>query len=388
MPSNNIRISVKTLSHDCQQVPLSTVVDNPPDGNLFLIDLNSGIQIPCQRETTGAEKTKITWIEPGIEKNSIKEYKLLASNTKSEFSQVLVKKSKEKIDVSIGESYLTSYYFGGSIHRPYFHPVIGPFGKSVTRAFPMEHVEGETDDHQHHRGIFSGNGAVNGVNNWTEGENCGYTDHKKFSKIESGSVFGHIVHHSNWTDPSKTKIVLEETREMKFFNIGSSRILDIDLYLHATKEDVFFEDDKEIGMISLRVATSMDIMSPEGVANSGRMENSAGGINEDEIWGKQAHWCDYSGVVDGKMVGVTLFDYDENYNHPVRWHARNYGLLTSNPFSTNCFNPELPKTGYNLKKGNSLIFKHRVYIHAGTTEEAKVVEKYQNYINPPLITIK
>ena len=132
------------------------------------------------------------------------------------------------------------------------------------------------------------------------------------------------MHHSNWTDPSKTKIVLEETREMKFFNIGSSRILDIDLYLHATKEDVFFEDDKEIGMISLRVATSMDIMSPEGVANSGRMENSAGGINEDEIWGKQAHWCDYSGVVDGKMVGVTLFDYDENYKHPVRWHPRNY----------------------------------------------------------------
>ena len=96
MPSKNISISVKTLSHDCQQVPLSTVVDNPPKGNLFLIDLNSGIQIPCQRETTDTEKTKITWIEPGIEKNSIKEYKLLASNTKSEFSQVLVKKIERK----------------------------------------------------------------------------------------------------------------------------------------------------------------------------------------------------------------------------------------------------------------------------------------------------
>ena len=41
MPSKNISISVKTLSHDCQQVPLSTVVDNPPKGNLFLIDLIS-----------------------------------------------------------------------------------------------------------------------------------------------------------------------------------------------------------------------------------------------------------------------------------------------------------------------------------------------------------
>jgi hypothetical protein len=80
-------------------------------------------------------------------------------------------------------------------------------------------------------------------------------------------------------------------------------------------KDVVFGDTKEGGLLSLRVAGTMQ------VTVAGKMENSFGGINESEIWGKRAHWCDYSGPVENRWVGVALFDHPKNLRHPTYWHA-------------------------------------------------------------------
>ena len=38
-------------------------------------------------------------------------------------------------------------------NKCYFWPIIGPGGVKMTRAFPMQDVEGEKQDHPHHRSV-------------------------------------------------------------------------------------------------------------------------------------------------------------------------------------------------------------------------------------------
>ena len=48
---------------------------------------------------------------------------------------------------------------------------------------------------------------------------------------------------------------------------------------------------------------------PEG---EGQIENSYGGRQEEETWGKRAMWCDYYGPLDGETAGVCLMDFPTN----------------------------------------------------------------------------
>ena len=75
---------------------------------------------------------------------------------------------------------------------------------------------------------------------------------------------------------------------MRVYNAGDERrLVDYDVALTAAEGDVTFGDTKEGGIISFRVATSMD------GSKGGRIENASGGVSEKECWGKPSNWCDY-----------------------------------------------------------------------------------------------
>src|SRR5262249_38201494 len=57
-------------------------------------------------------------------------------------------------------------------NKPYLYPIYGPTGKSMTRAFPMENVEGEQHDHPHHRGLTFGHENTGG-SGWNFSEKPG-----------------------------------------------------------------------------------------------------------------------------------------------------------------------------------------------------------------------
>ena len=69
-----------------------------------------------------------------------------------------------KAVVTIDGQLFTEYRYGHYVCRPYFYPVLTPGEVGLTRAYPMEDVEGETQDHYHHRGIYTAHGLVNGEN--------------------------------------------------------------------------------------------------------------------------------------------------------------------------------------------------------------------------------
>jgi hypothetical protein len=111
-----------------------------------------------------------------------------------------------------------------------------------------------------------------------------------------------------------------------------------------------------------------------------RMTNSEGGVGEEQIWGKRANWVDYSAKVEGKELGIAIFDNPSNPKHPTYWHARDYGLFAVNPFGEHDFYNDKSRDGsMTIKPGESLTFRYRVLIHDGDASAAKVADAYTAY---------
>jgi len=282
--------------------------------------------------------------------------------------------------VEIEEEVFTRYCFGVDVVRPYLYPIIGPYGREMTREMVQR---GGPLDHHHHRSFWVAYGDVNGVDNWSEEPGHGCTVHRSFEALESGPVYGLIVAKGDWVSATGNK-VLEEVRTLRFYNVpASSRIVDMGVVLTATEEDVLFGDTKEGGIASLRLATSME------VTHTGKIENSYGGVNEAETWGKRAAWCDYSGVVGRDTVGMALFDSPSSFRYPTYWHVRDYGLLTANPFGLSHFkNGPAGMGDHRLKRGESLNFQYRLYVHPGDASQGRARDKYHDFVNPPQVEVR
>src|SRR5204862_6212148 len=123
-------------------------------------------------------------------------------------------------------------------------------------------------------------------------------------------------------------------------------------------------------------------MRLKGKVGHGHVINS-NGVRDGETWGKRADWCDYYGPVDGKIVGVAIFDHPQNPRHPTWWHVRDYGLFAANPFGQHDFENLSDKHAGDLivHAGESITFKYRFYLHAGTDQDAAIPARYTEYVN-------
>jgi hypothetical protein len=332
-------------------------------------------------EQGGERKPYAAWVVENIPRGTQHRYRLRLTDKEPEVRGVAVSQSGDSLDVLLAGQLFTRYHFPKELARPCFHPLIGPTGKAVTRDYPMgPGPEGETRDHHHHRSVWVAHGDVNGTDNWSDEEGHGRTIHRRFDKLVSGPVFGLFSALSDWVDNTGKK-VLEERRTLTFhLTAPEERVLDVAVDFHATEGDVVFGDTKEVGIISVRVASSMD------AKGAGRIENSYGGINEDETWGKRAHWCDYSGPVEGETVGICIMDHPSNLRYPTYWHVRDYGLMTANCFGLSEFHGDKSLDGsHRLPSGEKLRFRYRIYVHRGDAGQANVREKYHDFVNPPKV---
>jgi len=281
----------------------------------------------------------------------------------------------------------TEFRYGDfkTANRPFLYPLIVPSGVGVTRNYPMKEVKGESQDHIHHTGVWTAWGKVNRTDNWAYGKKKGRQKVKSI-QIKSYGVFGEIKAVIEWVKADGSP-QLQEKRKITIFNTKNARLIDFDIHLTAAYGKIKLKDTKEGGFLSVRVATPMD------VRNGGKIQQSTGAISEHKgkdsekkVWGKRAEWCDYSGIIDGKEVGVAILDHPDNPIHPTYWHVRNYGLMTANPFGISYFKGGFFKRGtLKLKKNESIQFKYRLIAHDGDAEEAKIAQHYEAYKKQQLI---
>ena len=380
-----ISLTLKAGNHERRHCPVSVVVETPPGQGVAVLKNAAGQPVPHQCRPLGQGKVQVSWIVDFLAVGQSTSYQAeLGPDCEAAGSGVEVQdRPGERIDVCIGGQLFTSYYYASSYARPFFYPLIGPHGDSVTRHYPMQELPDERHDHPHHRSLWVAHGDVNGVDNWSELEGHGRILQREVCALHGGPVFGHLCTHNDWVSPAGQKVVSEH-RCVKIYHLPSQvRLIDFDITFTATEGDVKFGDTKEGGIVSVRVASSMDV--PVG----GRITNSYNGLNEAETWGKRAHWCAYAGPVKGNLVGIAVFDHPTSFRHPTYWHVRDYGLMTANCFGLSHFHNDPNLDGsYVLPAGKSLHFAYRVYIHSGDTVAGRVGERYHDYVNPPQITVE
>jgi hypothetical protein len=293
---------------------------------------------------------------------------------------VQISKLENRLRVEINGKLFTEYYFK-DVPRPYCYPLIGPGDVAMTRNWPMKDTPGEDHDHQHHRSLWFAHGSVNGHDFWSEAKNFGKEVHDDFLEVSSGKDAGVIKERNKWVAADGTVVCTDE-RTLRIYNPGGAneRVLDFEITLFASNGDLVFGDTKE-GTMAVRLAETMRVTQPKGKKGDGHIVNS-NGVRDGKAWSKKANWCDYYGPVDGKTVGIAIFDHPQNPRHPTWWHVRDYGLFAANPFGQHDFESLPDKSAGNLTvpAGKSITFRYRFYLHEGNDQQAKVAERYEQYV--------
>jgi hypothetical protein len=256
------------------------------------------------------------------------------------------------------------------IPRPYFAHVRAPNGTQVTRNHPPIEGKDLTDHATYHPGVWMAFGDISGADFW---RNRARVEHEAFvTEPTGGNGTGSFAVRNRYINSENGKTVCREIGRYTWIVRPSDTLLIWESTFSSDEGDFVFGDQEEMGL-GVRVAT------PLTVKHGGEMFNSEGRRNEMQVWGRQAAWCDYRGVIDGQRVGVLLMPDPSNFRRSW-YHARDNGLLLANPFGRNAFTKG-EKSRVVVKKGATLRLRFGVLLHA---EEAKgsfdPASAYQSFV--------
>jgi hypothetical protein len=313
-------------------------------------------------------------------------------------AEVTAEKSDRGVVVKIDGKLFTEYLTKAG-HAPAMWPVMGPTNEPMTRAWPVGPSRDgmkETDDHPHHQSLWFTHDKVNGVDYWKANVNDDMGDggphiaHREFKGIESGGATARIVTRNDWMD-GKKRICEDERTIVYGTRKNGDRWIDFTITIKATDGDVTFGDTKE-GTFAIRVADPMRVEAKFG----GRFVNSEGEV-DGAAWGVPAKWVDYTGPLvaaslrDAKsrvgdtrlhgILGIAIMSHPKSFRPTPRWHVREYGLFTANPFGQSDFpKPDAAQQGaFTIKEGESITLRYRVLLHRGTTESADIESAFQEF---------
>ncbi len=264
--------------------------------------------------------------------------------------------------------------------KPVLYPIIGPGGINMVRNWPLaEAAPGEAKDHPHHTSLWYTHGDVNGIDFWAQGAGKGTivaTGPITATAVANDDT-GHATTRSKheWRGPDG-KVILTDEQVLTYHLLpNDQRAIDYRVTLIASHGDLVFGDTKE-GSMGIRTHPALRLKGPVA---KGKAINSEG-IKDGALWGKRAKWVDYWAPIDGKTVGVAIFDHPTNPRHPTHWHARDYGLVAANPFGINDFEKKGKGAGnLNIKSGEKVTFTYRFLFHTGDVDQAKISEQYEAF---------
>ncbi len=127
----------------------------------------------------------------------------------------------------------------------------------------------------------------------------------------------------------------------------------------------YFGDQEEMGL-GARVATAIT------EKNGGLITSSNGEKSAKTTWGRAYSWCDYSGKIDDREVGLTIFTGAKNFR-PSWWHNRDYGVFVANPFGRKAMGHG-DVSQLEVKKGKHLDLRFGVLLHAQPAGEPLDIE--------------
>lgn len=266
------------------------------------------------------------------------------------------------LDGKLFTKYLTSKGMFGKaeLNKPILWPIVGPTGKEMTRP-------PGPGDHPHHTSLWLTHDRVaaegqKAADFWhIQPETRIVTD--KIEDAKGGQTA--VIKATNKWMVGTTPIAIEN-RTMEFgVDKDGTRWIDVDVAIAPAGKAITFGATKE-GFFGVRVPPAI-VADKSG---KGTIVNSKGQKNAD-AWSKQAEWVDYYGDIDGETVGIAILNHPSSFRFPTLWHVRTYGLFAANPFM---------KEAHTIEPGQSLRLRHRVLLHRGDTEKARISDAFERYM--------
>lgn len=268
-----------------------------------------------------------------------------------------------RIDITIDGQPFTTLHLAPEQKKPYFWPILAADGAVLTRPI----VPGEKE-HPHHKGLWISIDEVNHSRHWMEREAI---INREATILQKAGDEVRIQLENEWLNAEG----VAQLQETTLWTIGKDRLIKADIHLKPIAPSVTFADTKE-GFFGLRIAQSMRELQ------GGKILTSNGAKTTKEGWGKPAAWIDYTGPVDGKLYGVTIFDDAANFR-PSRYHVRDYGLFTVSPFGEGSYQNDATKAApVTLEPAGphpDLKLRYGLWIHEGAKTAPEIQAQFESF---------
>ena len=261
--------------------------------------------------------------------------------------EIHFKKTSSGLDIYFGQKAVAEFsHTQTPLGRPFLCNIHTLDGIKVTRNYPI--TDKDQDDHPHHQGLFHTFSKLNGIDFW---HMKGVAKHRLFTDSPESGNPATFTAESVYLDRDGKSPLLKETMRYAFHITDQGLLISVNAIIEAEADKVTI-GSKEEGGLAVRVASDLRVQK------GGKMIDNQGRDGGKAIWGKAARWVDNSGNKEGRWVGVTLFASHSDLG-VYHWHARDYGLITANPFGP--LNKAPDKI---LKKGEKLSFNYGLMVHS------------------------
>ncbi len=294
--------------------------------------------------------------------------------------------SGKQVAITLGDELFTEFDYR-DYSKPILYPIYGPGQVGMTRNWPMkDDVEGEAHDHPHHKSMWISH-EISGIDFW--GESGGKVVTKNVETEFSGTPKPNNVLRATsvWRTKEGDKPLLTDKTTYWFGGTNASRWIECLVDFEATYGDIQFDDTKE-GLFAIRTHPDLRLTSSpkRGVEEVFGSAVNSEGVTGKAIWGKRARWLLYQGKINGKPMSIAMYDHPQNLRHPTTWHARDYGLVTANPFGMHHFlGKEKGAGAFKIAKDDHLKLQYRVEFFRGEVTPSDVEASYQKFAGKQLV---
>ncbi|MFM7056064.1 MAG: PmoA family protein [Planctomycetota bacterium] len=247
------------------------------------------------------------------------------------------------------------WHAGTDYPRPFFFPVMGPSGDSLTR---MGHPG--APDHDHHQSLWFAHNKVLGIDFWGNASGAVIRQQQWFA-YEDGEGSCRMAVELGWYDGHNPAPLIHQELICELVPRSAEGEYTLELQSRFQPLSASLEFAKtNFGFLAVRVSASLS-----AVFGSGVLTSSEGAVGEKQVFGKVARWMDYSGPPRRSATdweGLTLIDHPQNPGQPTGWHVRDDGWMCASPCmqAPQITQPDAP-----------LLLRYLLLVHAGPVDSGR-----------------
>lgn len=195
---------------------------------------------------------------------------------------------------------LTRYHFGPQLRRPFWYPIVGPAGRSLTRmnmpgdpgrsltqaAQPTDPNKPEDPlGHSHQTSVWISHKDVNGIDFWRDGGPLAgqivHQTRREGLQYQDGPPAASLLSLNHWNDPQGKTLMIERRRTTIESGEGGSWWMTIDLQFEAPPGSRVVLGKTPFGPIGVRMAKTIGVTDGGGrILNSGRPAQRSRGVSQ------------------------------------------------------------------------------------------------------------